>query len=111
MQTSKKNSNQVVIQKRRVAAFISEPLVNKKAKINFSARVQGKLPEVGDSSILVYKALEEEMADLTPNPGLWLATPHQMLGGRSPLQIAFTGDEGKQIVIDLIRMIKSGMFS
>lgn len=110
MQTSKKNSNQIVVQK-RVGAFISKPLVEKKAKINFSARVQRKLPEVGDSSILVYKALEEEMDNLTPNPGLWLATPHQMLGGRSPLQIAFTGDEGKQIVIDLIRMIKSGMFS
>lgn len=110
MQTIKKNSNQIVIQK-QAGSFTRKPLAKKKTKIDFPTRVQRELPDIGDRNLLVYKALEDEMDDLTPNPGLWLATPHQMLGGRSPLQIAFTGDEGKQIVIDLIRMIKAGMFS
>lgn len=110
MQTINKNNNQIVIEK-QVGAFTRKPIAKKKTKIDFSTRVQREVPDVGDNNLHVYKALEDEMDSLTPNPGLWLATPHQMLGGRSPLQIAFTGDEGKQIVIDLIRMIKAGMFS
>ncbi len=60
---------------------------------------------------LIYKQLKEEVGEFYPHPGVWLESPHQMLGGQTPLQLALSSPGGKDIVWNLIQMIKSGMFS
>lgn len=60
---------------------------------------------------LIYRKLKEEMAEFYPYPGLWLETPHQLLGGRSPLEIALASPKGTEFILDMIQSIKAGYFS
>lgn len=60
---------------------------------------------------LIYKQLKQEVAEFTSYPGLWLESPHDMLSGQTPLQMALASSGGKEIVLNLIGMIKAGMFS
>jgi uncharacterized protein (DUF2384 family) len=59
----------------------------------------------------VLAELRSELEEITLEPDLWLTTPHQMLGGRSPIEVACLSEEGKEIVLNLIRLIKSGSFT
>jgi nucleoid DNA-binding protein len=43
---------------------------------------------------LIFKELEDEVHELTPDPSLWLVTPHGMLGGQSPMQLALSSAGG-----------------
>lgn len=60
---------------------------------------------------LIYKKLKEEVSEFYSYPGLWLETPHTMLGGQTPLQLALANTTGKEVVLNLIQMIKTGMFT
>lgn len=60
---------------------------------------------------LIYTQLKEEVAEFYKYPGLWLEAPHQMLGGQTPLQLALSSTSGKEVVLNLIQMIKTGMFT
>ena len=59
----------------------------------------------------IYKKLKTEVGDFYPYPGLWLEAPHELLSGRTPLEIALTSPQGAEIVFDLIAAIKAGHFS
>lgn len=63
------------------------------------------------AEFLIYKELKAEVAEFYAHPGLWLEAPHPMLGGESPLQIALASPDGKDLVLNLIQMIKAGMFT
>ena len=65
----------------------------------------------GYEDYLIYKQLKEEVDEFYSHPGLWLESPHPMLGGQTPLQLALSSPGGKEIVWNLIQMIKAGMFS
>src|SRR5438128_945051 len=68
-------------------------------------------PVKGPEEYLVYKKLKEEVGEFYPYPGLWLEAPHQLLGGRTPLEIALASHEGNEFIIDMIHSIKAGHFS
>ena len=51
--------------------------------------------------------LTREVEQIVADPGRWLKTPHDLLGGRKPLDLIGTKDE--QQLRDLIRAIKHGM--
>jgi uncharacterized protein (DUF2384 family) len=53
--------------------------------------------------------LRREVAEVVLDPDRWLVTPNDQLGGREPLDLARSGDEGRQMVRDLIEAIKHGM--
>lgn len=59
----------------------------------------------------IYKKLKSEVGEFYPYPGLWLEAPHELLSGRTPLEIALTSPQGAEIVYDLIASIKAGHFS
>lgn len=63
------------------------------------------------AEFLIYKELKAEVGEFYPHPGLWLEAPHPMLGGQSPLQLALASPGGKDLVLNLIQMIKAGMFT
>jgi len=68
----------------------------------------------GTKSSVKNKVIEElrrELEEVVLEPDLWLKTPHEMLGGKEPIELALSGKEGKEIVLNLIRLIKSGSFS
>lgn len=65
----------------------------------------------GTEEYLLYQQLKEEVGEFYPYPGLWLESPHEMLGGQTPLQVALSSPDGKETVANLIQMIKAGMFS
>lgn len=68
----------------------------------------------GTKSSIKSKVLEElrrELEEVVLEPDLWLKTPHAMLGGKEPIELACSSKEGKEIVLNLIRLIKSGSFS
>lgn len=65
----------------------------------------------GQDEFLISKQLKEELREFFPYPGLWLEAPHEMLGGRTPLELARTSREGKEIVLGLIQAMKAGSFS
>ncbi|HWE34990.1 MAG TPA: hypothetical protein VG406_00340 [Isosphaeraceae bacterium] len=47
--------------------------------------------------------------EVIPLPGLWLDTPNENLGGARPRELI--GTDREEIVRDLARAIKNGMFS
>jgi uncharacterized protein (DUF2384 family) len=51
--------------------------------------------------------IKREVEQIVADPGHWLKTPHDQLGGRKPLDLIGTKDE--QQLRDLIRAIKHGM--
>jgi hypothetical protein len=56
--------------------------------------------------------LRKEIADLVLDPDLWLMTPHELLGGREPLDLLDSGDAADEKRLrDLIESIKHGLFS
>lgn len=55
--------------------------------------------------------MRSELEEVVPESDLWLTTPHEMLGGRTPLDVASSSEKGKEIVWNLIRLIKSGSFT
>jgi hypothetical protein len=59
----------------------------------------------------VIEELRHELEEVVLEPDLWLKTPHAMLGGKEPIELALSGKEGKEIVLNLIRLIRSGSFS
>lgn len=65
----------------------------------------------GFEEYLIYKQLKEEISDFYPYPSLWLESPHEQLGGQTPLQLALSGPVGREVVLNLIQMIKAGMFT
>ena len=79
-----------------------------KSKLGIAAK---KITPKEFEEYLVYKQLKEEIKEFYPYPGLWLEAPHEMLGGRTPLEIALTGSAGTEIILDLIASIKAGHFS
>lgn len=50
--------------------------------------------------------LREEVKRVVADPDLWLDTPHELLGGRTPNEVIAQGDP--QRVRDLLRAIKYG---
>jgi Protein of unknown function (DUF2384) len=65
----------------------------------------------GLEEYLISKKLKAEVREFYPYPGLWLEAPHELLGGRTPLEIALTSPQGTEIILDLIAAIKAGHFS
>lgn len=65
----------------------------------------------GLEEYLISKKLKAEVREFYSYPGLWLEAPHELLGGRTPLEIALTSPQGTEIVLDLIASIKAGHFS
>ena len=53
--------------------------------------------------------LREEVKRLVADPELWLDTPHELLGGRTPNEVITQGDP--QHVRDLLRAIKYGVMA
>jgi uncharacterized protein (DUF2384 family) len=53
--------------------------------------------------------LREEVKRLVADPDLWLDTPHDLLGGRTPNEVITQGDP--QQVRDLLRAIKYGVMA
>ena len=51
----------------------------------------------------------EEVKLLVAEPNLWLDTPHQLLGGKTPNEVIAQGDT--QRVRDLLRAIKYGVMT
>lgn len=51
--------------------------------------------------------LKKEVGNIVADPGRWLETPHDLLGGRKPLDLIDTDEQ--QLLRDLIRSIKHGM--
>ncbi len=94
------------------------------AIFNSNTDVLDNLPEPSISDVLahsedmkdreeykIYKKLKSEVGEFYPYPGLWLEAPHELLSGRTPLEIALTSPQGAEIVYDLIASIKAGHFS
>ncbi|MGH9842289.1 MAG: antitoxin Xre/MbcA/ParS toxin-binding domain-containing protein [Blastocatellia bacterium] len=59
----------------------------------------------------VLTELRNKMEEVMPDSEPWLTTPHDMLGGRTPLEVASASEQGKEIVFNLIGLIKSGAFT
>ncbi|MCI0525727.1 MAG: MbcA/ParS/Xre antitoxin family protein [Acidobacteria bacterium] len=55
--------------------------------------------------------IRREAEEVVLDPDRWLRTPHDLLGGREPIDLIRLGDEGEQIVRDLLESIKHGMFT
>ena len=55
--------------------------------------------------------LRREVAEVVLDADRWLTTPNDQLGGREQLDLARSGDNGLQIVRDLIAAIKNGSTS
>lgn len=89
-------------------ASVIAPPIPAKTLNGVSARTEN---QKGYDEYLIYQQLKEEVGEFYPHPGLWLESPHPMLGGQTPLQLALSSPGGKEIVWNLIQMIKSGMFS
>ena len=65
-----------------------------------------------DATQLKVSELRKEIAEVVLDPDRWLITPHDLLGGREPLDLLSSGNaEDEQKVRDLIESIKHGIFS
>lgn len=65
-----------------------------------------------DATQLKVNELRRDIADVVLDPDRWLITPHDLLGGREPLDLLSSGDrDDEQKVRDLIDSIKHGLFS
>lgn len=53
--------------------------------------------------------LHEEVKRVVADPDLWLDTPHELLGGRTPNEVITQGEA--QRVRDLLRAIKYGVMA
>jgi uncharacterized protein (DUF2384 family) len=67
---------------------------------------------VYDAAQVRINEFRREIADVVLDPDRWLITPHDLLGGREPIDLLNTGNaEDEQQVRDLIESIKHGIFS
>lgn len=65
-----------------------------------------------DAAQVRINEFRREIADVVLDPDRWLITPHDLLGGREPIDLLNTGNaEDEQKVRDLIEAIKHGIFS
>jgi uncharacterized protein (DUF2384 family) len=55
--------------------------------------------------------IRQEAATVVLDPDGWLRTPHDLLGGKEPIDLIRSGQEGENLVRNLIESIKHGMFS
>ena len=56
------------------------------------------------------RELHEAALEITDYADLWLQSPQDRLGGYVPLELAALDPKGKELVLNLIGMIKDGMF-
>lgn len=65
-----------------------------------------------DAAQVRINEFRREIADVVLDPDRWLITPHDLLGGREPIDLLNTGNaEDEQKVRELIESIKHGIFS
>lgn len=65
-----------------------------------------------DPTQLRINEVRKEIAQVVLDPDKWLITPHDLLGGREPLDLLNSGNaEDEQKVRDLVESIKHGIFS
>ena len=65
-----------------------------------------------DAAQVRINEFRREIADVVLDPDRWLITPHDLLGGREPIDLLNTGNaRDEQKVRDLIESIKHGIFS
>lgn len=56
--------------------------------------------------------LRREVGEVVLEPDRWLMTPHDLLGGREPVDLLTSGSEAdEQMVRDLVDSIKHGFFT
>ena len=53
----------------------------------------------------------EEASAVVLEPDVWLRTPHELLGGREPLELILSGKQDEQRVQDLLDRLKHGIFT
>ena len=59
-----------------------------------------------------WSGLRNEIADIVQDPDRWLITPHDLLGGREPIDLLNSGnDQDEDRLRELIESIKHGLFS
>lgn len=63
------------------------------------------------ADLVVNKNLRAEVSEFYPYPALWLEAPHALLGGRTPLEVALSSQEGYEFIFNMIQSIKAGDFS
>jgi uncharacterized protein (DUF2384 family) len=65
-----------------------------------------------DAAQLKINEFRREIAEVVLDPDRWLITPHELLGGREPIDLLNSGStEDEQKVRDLINSIRHGIFS
>lgn len=65
-----------------------------------------------DAAQLKINEFRKEIAEVVLDPDRWLITPHDLLGGREPIDLLNSGStEDEQKVRDLINSIRHGIFS
>ena len=68
--------------------------------------------QVAEAQVESRQALRKEIASIVLEPDLWLMTPHELLGGREPLELLNSEDaRDEQRLRDLVESIKHGLFS
>lgn len=107
--TPKKMTQKTKPQQSRVRVAVATREERAKPATN-GATLQNN-PVQGLEEYLIYKKLKEEVGEFYLYPGLWLEAPHQLLGGRTPLEIALASHEGNEFILDMIHSIKAGHFS
>ena len=60
---------------------------------------------------LTIEKMRREAEEVALDPDRWLRTPHDLLGGREPIDLIRSGEAGEQLVRDLLESIKHGMFT
>jgi uncharacterized protein (DUF2384 family) len=56
--------------------------------------------------------LRREVGEVVIEPDRWLMTPHDLLGGREPIDLLTSGsDADERMVRDLVDSIKHGFFT
>lgn len=109
---TKKNVVTQKVQKPKTGAFVSSHTNRKRKSATATNVVVAPVEDVrGFEEYLVYKKLKAEIGEFYQYPSLWLETPHDLLGGRTPLEIALASPEGNEFILDMIQSIKAGYFS
>lgn len=109
---AKKNVVTQKVQKPKNGSFKSSRTNRKRKSVTATNGVLATVEDVkGFEEYLIYKKLKAEMSEFYQYPSLWLEAPHDLLGGRTPLEIATASPEGTEFIIDMIHSIKAGYFS
>lgn len=112
-QSDKKKTVMPRSRKPRAAAFkmsSSRHMIKPSSKVRNGTALQTiDAKELAD--LAVNKKLRAEVSEFYPYPALWLEAPHALLGGRTPLEVALSSQEGYEFISDMIQSIKAGDFS